>query len=259
VAELPFEVLEKMVRKVISPHLDQPEKVSAVDFRCIVKSAVIYYTSCRFADSKHLQARHVEVRGEDLVVTFPRSKNHQSHQGQCTVLKANGSDLCPVRLLKLYFNRFGLKFGAAAGDVTHLHCMFCKSGGRHYEDRKHAEVASLARENLHNLLRKVGQDPTRITDKRIKMLGVNGVTRTIEAGASKREVAHQGRWRTEDTPLRYKHNSGIQEIHCWEGPASVRRIVERRKLQISIEQGKKCSFNYRYRMRGAEKQGYSTA
>ncbi len=37
-AELPFEVLEKMVRKVISPHLDQPEKVSAVDFRCIVKS-----------------------------------------------------------------------------------------------------------------------------------------------------------------------------------------------------------------------------
>jgi hypothetical protein len=203
-AELPFEVLEKMVKKVISPYLDQPEKVSAVDFRCIVKSVVIYYTFCRFSDYKQLQARHVEVQGEDLAITFPKSKNDQFHHGQSTVLKANGSDMCPVRLLRLYFHRFGLKFGEAHGDVTHLHCMFRKSGGRHYPDKKHAGGASLVRENLHDLLSRMGQDPSRITDKSIKMLGV---TKTIEAGASTREVAHQGRWRTEDMPLRYKHNS----------------------------------------------------
>jgi hypothetical protein len=203
-AELPFEVLEKMVKKVISPHWDQPEKVSAMDFRCIVKSVVIYYTFCRFSDYKQLQARHVEVQGEDLVITFPKSKNDQFHRGQSTVLKANGSDMCPVRLLRLYFHRFGLKFGEPHGDVTYLHCMFRKSGGRHHPDRKPVGGASLARENLHDLLRRMGQDPSRITDKSIKMLGV---TKTIEAGASTREVAHQGRWRTEDMPLHYKHNS----------------------------------------------------
>jgi hypothetical protein len=82
--------------------------------------------------------------------------------------------------------------------------MFRKSGSRHYADRKHTRGASLARENLHDLQRRVGQDPTRITDKSIKMLGV---TKTIEAGASTREVAHQWRRRTEDMPLCYKHNS----------------------------------------------------
>jgi hypothetical protein len=82
--------------------------------------------------------------------------------------------------------------------------MFRKSGSRHYADRKHTGGASLARENLHDLQRRVGQDPTRITDKSIKMLGV---TKTIEAGASTREVAHQWRRRTEDMPLCYKHNS----------------------------------------------------
>jgi hypothetical protein len=202
-AEISFQEILDMVRLAVSPHLDDPGRINAIDFRCVVKTVIIYYTFCRFADYRHLQAKHVELCGEDLLITFPKAKNDQFHNGQSTILKANGSEICPVRIVKLYFNRFRLQFGQAAGDTTPLHCMMRRNGGSHYAQKRVAS-ASLAKENFDSLLLRCGHDPSGKTEKSVKM---TGVTKMLEAGATSRETAQQGRWISEEMPLRYKYNS----------------------------------------------------
>ena len=64
---------------------------------------VEYFTFCRFADYQQLQAKNIEEVGEDLLITFPSSKNDQYHNGQSTLLKRNGTDFCPVLVVKLYY------------------------------------------------------------------------------------------------------------------------------------------------------------
>jgi hypothetical protein len=124
--------------------------------------------------------------------------------GQVTVVTANGTELCPVKITELYFSRFGYRWGQEGGDERFLHARIWKTGGRHVIDGQTAASLSKAREELKRLLRDMGEESRGVTDKSFKMLGVTG---TLEAGTSAEEVALHGRWRSTDMPLRYKHNS----------------------------------------------------
>ena len=52
-----------------------------------------------------------QIMGHVSQSTFQGQKNDQYHQGNMAVLDSNDSPYCPVLLTRLYFNRFGLKFG----------------------------------------------------------------------------------------------------------------------------------------------------
>jgi hypothetical protein len=43
------------------------------------------------------------------------------HQGQVTIVTANDSELCPVKITELYFQRFGYCWGQEGGDERYLH------------------------------------------------------------------------------------------------------------------------------------------
>ena len=202
--EVKFGTLQKMVREYILPHENDIFRVDVFKLRTITRVVVEYYTFCRGADYRQLQARNIEEVGEDLLITFPKAKNDQLHEGRTTMLAANQGDTCPVRLVKLYYKRFGLKFGEAASDTSYLHCRIRKHGGRHYADKKHQASMSLAAEELKGILAEMGEESGGVSDKSFKMLGV---TRTLEAGASAEQVSLHGRWITMNMPLRYKHNS----------------------------------------------------
>jgi hypothetical protein len=126
------------------------------------------------------------------------------HQGQVTLVTANESELCPVKITELYFQRFGYRWGQEGGDDRYLHARIRKEAGSHRIDGRTAASSSKAREELQRLLSDMGEESRGVTDKSFKMMGVTG---TLESGSSAEEVALHGRWRSVDMPLRYKHNS----------------------------------------------------
>ena len=128
--EVKFDTMQKMVQT----YTCTSSRVDVFKLRTITRVVVEYYTFCRGADYRQLQARHIEEVGEDLLVTFPKAKNDQMNEGRTTMLVANHGAVCPIKLVKLFYKRFGLKFGAAAGDSAYLHCRIRKHGGRHYAD-----------------------------------------------------------------------------------------------------------------------------
>lgn len=172
--------------------------------RTITRLTIEYYTFCRFSDYSHLTAADIEEKGDDLEIYFKKAKNDQFHRGNTTMLAANGQELCPVRIVKIFYRRFGLRFGKQNGDLTPLHFRIRHVGANYYADKKHKASESLAREELQALLRNMGVNTPRVTDKSFKMLGV---TSAMEAGMPVQEVALHGRWKTTEMPLRYKHNS----------------------------------------------------
>jgi hypothetical protein len=201
--EVTLRLLQTMVEKYVLQYQDNIYKAPIYRLRTVTQLVVEYYTFCRLADYSKLQAQHVELRGNDMKILFPTSKNDQYHNGQRTVITANGSATCPVRVLRLYYQRLGFRFGAAGGDTRYLHCRIRKFGGQWFAD-SHAASMGKAREELKDLLQELGRGPERVTDKSFKMLGV---TKTLNAGVPVDDVARHGRWRTADMPLRYQHNS----------------------------------------------------
>ena len=121
-----------------------------------------------------------------------------------TLLKANDSVICPVRLTTEYYKQLGLRMGYAAGDERHLCCRIRKSKGVWKAATGAPASLSKAREELKALLQQTGLGDKGITDKSFKMLGV---TNMMAAGATAEEVALRGRWRSTAMLLRHKHNS----------------------------------------------------
>jgi hypothetical protein len=202
--EVALQDLKDMVDRVVVPFKHSVTEIHPVRFRTVIRLVIIYFTFCRLSDYLELKAKHIEEDGEDLVITFPSAKNDQFHEGRSTVLAANGTNFCPVALVKLYYARFGFRFGLQQGDERALNCVIRRSAGRVYADRKQVASLSVSRQNLTELFVYMGQDPTGKTHKSVKM---TGVTETLEAGVPLPDVGHHGRWTSPEMALRYKHNS----------------------------------------------------
>jgi hypothetical protein len=203
-APLHVQHLQAILDKHIIPHLDNINLVPAATLRTAVRMLVEYHTLCRLSCYQKLKARHFERVGADIVVTFVGSKNDQMHNGHASCIVATGTPYCPVRLLVLYFRRFGLLFGDAAKDETFLLFQLRRAAAETLIIPHRALSYTTATEDLRTLLRSVGVDPTSVTDKSVKMAGV---TAAFHGGASTEQVMHIGRWRTPAIPLQYKLNS----------------------------------------------------
>ena len=166
----------------------------------------MYHTLCRLHCFRHLQARHFERVGSNILITFPTAKNDQLHQGRQSCLKATDSPYCPVRVTRRYFARFGLRFGAAENDTSFVNFQLRRqgAGGALATIPAKSLSASTATEDLRKLLTAAGVQVVGLTDKSVKMAGV---TAAFESGATPEDVMHAGRWATPAIPLRYKHNS----------------------------------------------------
>jgi hypothetical protein len=97
-----------------------------------------------------------------------------------------------------------MNFGWAAADKSHVLFQLRHAAADTIPVFGHALSYSGATEDLRDLLRGIGVDPTAVTDKSVKMAGV---TAAFHGGASTEEVMHIGRWRTPTIPLQYKLNS----------------------------------------------------
>ena len=104
-------VLRSLIDIVVLPYLHDMFLIHGEHFRSLFKEVLKFKTLCRFDCYSKLQAFHFSDHGSRITIYFPGAKNDQYHQGNMAVLDSNDSPYCPVLLTRLYFNRFGLKFG----------------------------------------------------------------------------------------------------------------------------------------------------
>jgi len=107
-----------VVLSTIFPPDDDIGLADPVHMRTAFHVLLEYHTLCRYSCLSYLQAKHFEPLDDDIIITFPHAKNDQLHQGKMTCLAATGTPLCPVRITRLFFRRFGLRMGAEAGDTS---------------------------------------------------------------------------------------------------------------------------------------------
>jgi hypothetical protein len=153
------EDLQHILDRLYVPFMSHISEINPLYFRTIFRLLIEYHTLCRLNCFRQLRACHFEVVRDDILITFPHAKNDQLHQGQSSFLVATGSVYCPVRLTKLYFRKFDLRFGSAAADPTYVN----------FQLRRHAATTAViphrslsstgATEHLRKLLAAVGRVP----------------------------------------------------------------------------------------------------
>ena len=203
-AELPLDTIKFLVKKELVVYASNIQLINPIVLRTLCRTTVEYFLHCRFNDFAQLEARHFRLTDAGIEVTFPRGKTDQLHNGSSSVLVANGSDFCPVWIVSTYFRRAGFSFSNIREDFSKVNCQIRKSGGSWIFQNHKKLGRTTAIEQLQQLLRKWGFPSIGVTDKSAKS---EGVTRSLEAGASLEEVQLHGRWKTLDIPMRYKRNS----------------------------------------------------
>ena len=198
------EVLNELIRKVVLPHQDSPWKINASDFRGIVRASVYYYCFCRYSDYEILTDKDVQDCGDHLKIFFKRSKNDQFYQGSMCVIAAQDSATCPVKLIRLYFQRFGLVFASDRSTGTYLNFRLQKTAGSWKALPGSRLSQSAATDRMRATLAKVTPDAHKFTEKSFK---VSGVTALLDAGESLENVMLAGRWRGLLTPQHYRNTS----------------------------------------------------
>ena len=194
-----YTVIQDLIRKEVSPFARVPEGIDAAAFRSLVRATVIYFTFCRFDDYKRLTDKDVTDEGSFIKIVFERSKNDQFGDNSISVIpvRANSGE-CPVALIRLYFRRFGLKFG---GQGKLLNFRIRKVAGVYVAMPAHGLSRSNATKCTRQLLEKHGYDAANFTEKSMK---VQGVTELLDSGEPLENVMVFGRWRTQTTPLHYR-------------------------------------------------------
>ena len=196
----PLLVLKTLVAIYIAPFQADPMLIQAEEFRAIFRAMIQYFTFCRFDCFAHLQEKHFTKKEGVIDIYFPTAKNDQLHNGNVSTLIANNSYFCPVKITAMYFQRFGLKF--STGD-KYVNFRIKKTNGQVVAKPYEKLSYSTAIASTRKLLRKHGFNADKISEKSPKM---EGVSQTLNAGASLEEVMWLGRWRSINTPNHYKMN-----------------------------------------------------
>jgi hypothetical protein len=202
--QLPDNILHILYPVCFLPSVRDRNSADPVKLRTFVRDTVIYFTFCRFNCYSKLRAMDFEDDGDSIRITFPSAKNDQYHNGRTTCLVANDTEVNPVEIVRSYFKLCNFKFGRQNGDTSLVNCTMRRTKTSWFADGRRGVCYSTSTKNVQDMVSAVGIDPTGITDKSFKMLGV---TRTVNLGVQLDDVALHGRWLTASMPLHYKHNS----------------------------------------------------
>ncbi len=180
-----------LIEKEVVPHADTPDRVDAFHFRPLVRAAVIYFTLCRFDDFKRLTDKEVTDEGSYIKPVFTHSKNDQFGDNSFSMITERPeSPACPVQLIQLYFQRFGLRFG---GSGKLMNFQLRKERGSHSALTQYSLCQSYATKWTRQLLAKHGYDPTSFTENSNT---VQGTTDLLDAGEQVPHVKVFGCWRS---------------------------------------------------------------
>jgi hypothetical protein len=201
--KLDYLVVNHLIELEVLPHVRRPHNIEAVHFRSLFRATIIYFTMCRFADFAKLTDREFQDGGDHIKITFLTRKNDQHGDNSLHIIpQRSDCAVCPVKLIRLYFWRFGLRFQGTGKSVN-------------FRIGRQAGVVaagkgSLSRCNAQRyfkqLLSKHGyiEEAENYSEKCLK---VGSVTNTLDAGEPLENVKVVGGWKSLTTPLHYRELS----------------------------------------------------
>jgi len=196
--------LRTLIDKFVTPFIDCPHYIDLLHLRVVFRVLIEYHTLCRLDCFRRLKAKHFELAGPDIMITFPSAKNDQHHEGRSSIILAGDTNYCPVKITKLFFSRVGLRFGAEAQDDSFVNCRFRRTPTGLQPAKNLCLSASGSTEALRHSFTLAGIFIPKISDKSVKMAGV---TAAYDTGATPEQIRVQGRWKSAATPLHYKTSS----------------------------------------------------
>ena len=201
----PISNFEIIISKEIYAHEEEIYRINAANFRAVFRAVIIYFTFCRFSDFNGLTDSHFNDKGDCIEITFPKSKNDQYFKGSSSVITEKpDSILCPVRLTRLYFKRFHLKFKGNNICPKFINFRLRKQNGFVAPVPGERLAVSNAVAITRKLLNAYGFDGSKYTEKSMK---VAGVTALCDYGEPLENVSIMGRWRTSTMPMHYRNTS----------------------------------------------------
>jgi hypothetical protein len=201
--KLDYLVVNHLIELEILPHTRRPHKIDVIHFRSLFRATIIYFTMCRFADFSKLTDREFTDGGDHIKITFLTRKNDQHGDNSVHIIPQRADcAVCPVKLIKLYFWRFGLSFQGSGKSVNFRigRMAGVVSAGKGSLSRCNAT------KNFKDLLRKHGyiEEAEAYCEKALK---VGSVTNTLDAGEPLENVKVVGGWKSLTTPLHYRELS----------------------------------------------------
>jgi hypothetical protein len=197
--EAPQDAIEKLLAEFVRPYWDGEGRADPYHLRTVMRAVIVRYTFCRFNCYNKLRACDVQDKGDCMVLHFTSAKNDQMHKGSMSYVVNEEA----VKTIRFASRELGLRLGDQ-NDKNFLNCALHKGKDRVSIVQGRNVRYSNSTSALRKLLEQVGIDPTGMTDKSFKSLGV---TTSLENGVSLEDVMHHGRWRTLSMPLTYKLNS----------------------------------------------------
>ena len=197
-------ILNDLIVKTIIPHEFELYKINSSEFRAIVRAIIIYYSFCRFSDYTLLLDTDLDDQGSHIVINFKKSKNDQYYEGSSSFIPVRGSVCCPVKVIRLYYRRFHLKFKGNPSSGIYVNFRLAKMNGYHMALANTKLSVGSATTQMRNLLVKSGFNGSVYTEKSFK---VGGVTALCDSGEGLENVMVAGRWRNLFTPLHYRNTS----------------------------------------------------
>jgi len=182
-------------------------------YRNIIIVVIQYYTLARVSDIFWLRACDISLQtmenGEKkLVIFFPLAKNDQFANGNSSyILEDRRQSFCPVKLIVLYMERARLTMGTTSEYIDYNFLIRCvrrrKVDGQNTQVHGERGIASsLYVQQTKKMLRAVGYAApfTAISAK------AGGVSFSFEHGATKAQLQHHGRWKSEETAALYQRS-----------------------------------------------------
>ena len=196
--------LNKLIGSIILPHQEELYKIKVSDFRAIVRGIVIYHSFCRFSDYTQLMDTDLDDQGSHIVINFKKSKNDQYYEGSTSFIPSRSNEFCPVTILRLYYQRFQLRFKGHNSSGKFINFRVEKRNGYHSALPNTKLGVSSATAQMRTLLDEHGFPGKSYTEKSFK---VGGVTALCDTGEGLENVMVVGRWRNLYMPMHYRNTS----------------------------------------------------
>lgn len=207
-SQLTQEDLGRLFDVLVRPHLPAVRAIPLRDLRTMFRTAIIFYTFCRFRDFAPLRVRHFSLLSSgDIMIYFPEAKNDQLHNGNFTPILRSSPFPDPVFITHLFFERAGFTLSHRSHDDSFVNFAMHRHSRQPLPTQRLSY--SIALRDLKTACNRAGIDSSDVGEKSAKM---GGVSRALSAAVPIADIAAHGRWHSSDIVLRYRSQSEAHKL-----------------------------------------------
>ena len=208
---IPQEVIRRALLRLVREY-NSVWDIPLPEFRACIALVLQFHHFVRLGDLDELRACHIskdEVGGTEVLrVTYPKRKNDQERSGAESLLFAEEGELCPVKLISLYYTRCGFHF--FDGRCVDTNFVFCRTscvvtpkGKQTVSDGRYVISVGTLLRDIQRICTGAGYGG-KVGRKSGKMAGVSAA---CNAGLSDEALRDKGRWKSTEMSKHYRQHT----------------------------------------------------